>query len=102
MKKYIILYAVALLVVGCNQAEKEAAKQRGTERMAAEKARISQWAHITKEKQITPTETVKLVIIPSALGDVFDTKCLIYTNSEYKQSNMVCGEIEKYNFAEEK
>lgn len=102
MKKYIILCAVTFLLIGCNQAEKEAAKQHDAEMQQAEKVRIAQWAYIAKEKQVTPTETLKLVVIPTEFGELLNTKCLIYTNSEYKQSNMVCGEIEKFNITDDK
>lgn len=100
MKKYIIL-CTTIFLFGCNQAEKEAAKQHDIERMAAEDARIAQWAYIAKEKQITSVENIKLVIIPSNMKvDFFDTKCFIYTNSEYKTAQMLCPDADKNMISE--
>lgn len=92
MKNYISLCAV-LALVGCGAGDRtdEDQKQKKTERQAAAKHRFEQWAYVAKEKQISPGETIKLVIIPDPLGfDILDTKCLIYTNAEYKQSSMIC------------
>lgn len=88
--KYIILCVALGLLSGCNQAEKAAAKESQQIRREAEKTRIEQWAYIAKEKQVSATEHIKLLVIPTELGEFFDTKCLIYTNSEYKQSHMSC------------
>lgn len=82
-----------LLLAGCNK-EPPAKVQPGTatsDYLEKVKARFNQWAYIAKEKQIAPGETLKLVIIPDPLGfEILDTKCLIYTNSEYKQASMIC------------
>ena len=85
--------ALALLGCGADEAEKE---KKYTEREAAAKLRFEQWAYVVKEKQIAPGETIKLVIIPDSQGfDFQDTKCLIYTNAEYKQSSMICPDADK-------
>ena len=92
MSKLLMVFAL-LLLIGCNkeQPAKEQPNINNSEYMEKAKARFNQWAYIAKEKQIAPSETIKLVIIPDPLGlEILDTKCLIYTNSEYKQSNMVC------------
>jgi len=82
-----------LLLAGCNkeQPAKEQPNTKNSEYMEKAKARFNQWAYVAKEKQIAPGETLKLVIIPDPLGfEILDTKCLIYTNSEYKHSSMIC------------
>ena len=99
--KHIILCAI-LLLSACDNAEKEASEQRREEAKQADQARLAQWAYIAKEKQVTATETVKLLIIPSKLGKYFDTKCYIYSNAEYKQSNMVCGKPDDVNLDNDK
>lgn len=73
--------------------EKEA-KQKAyhvTENAAVEK-RFNEWAYVAKEKAVSKTETVKLLVVPSKLGndDLFDSKCLIYTNTEFRTSTMLC------------
>jgi len=90
MKKHIILFAVISLAA-CGAGDKAEKDKQHSERRAAAKTRFEQWAYVAKEKQIAPGETIKLVIIPDPLGlDILDTKCLIYTNAEYKQSSMIC------------
>lgn len=82
-----------LLLAGCNKAPppKEQLNAKTSDYLEKAKARFNQWAYVAKEKQIAPGETLKLVIIPDPLGfEILDTKCLIYTNSEYKQSSMIC------------
>ncbi len=94
MKSHIVLcVALALLGCGADEAEK---RQKYAEREAAAKLRFEQWAYVAKEKQIAPGETIKLVVIPDPRGfDLLDTKCLIYTNAEYKQSSMICPDADK-------
>lgn len=99
--RYLILCAI-LLLTACDNTEKEAFKQRIEEERQADQARLAQWAYIAKEKHVTATETVKLLIIPSKLGKYFDTTCYIYSNSEYKQSNMVCGKPDDVNLDDDK
>jgi hypothetical protein len=81
---------------------KDQKQQRNiTERQAEDSQRFKDWAYVAKEKQITPGETIKLVIIPGPLGyDLFDTKCLIYTHQEFKTSSMVCPDADKDNIRE--
>ena len=97
MKKHIFLFAV-LSLFGCGAGDKAEQEKQYSERQVAAKTRFEQWAYVAKEKQITPGETIRLVIIPDPHGfDLFDTKCLIYTNVEYKQSNMICPDADKEN-----
>jgi hypothetical protein len=57
--------------------------------------RFQEWAYVAKDKEIKPGERLKLVIVPSPWGEYFDTKCLIYTNNELKQSSMICPDANK-------
>ena len=68
-------------------AVKEAKK---VDRQRAAAARYSAWATIEKEKEISPTETVKQILIPDREGPVLDVRCVIYINKEYKSVSMVC------------
>lgn len=65
-----------------------------------EDKRFNEWAYIAKDKEISPSERIKLVIVPHPWGDFFDTKCLIYTNVEFKQSSMICPDATRDNLKE--
>ena len=99
MKKYIVLCAL-FAFYGCGESSTKT-KQTRIEQAEADKMRLEKWAYIAKEKQITQSETVRMVIFPDPLGKYFDTKCLIYINHEFRQSSMVCPEIDKFNIAED-
>lgn len=60
-----------------------------------EDKRFNEWAYVAKDKEIKPGERIKLVIVPSPLGEYFDTKCLIYTHDEFKQTSMICPDADK-------
>lgn len=84
---------ILLLLAGCG---KEQPDTKRSERREAAKERFEKWAYIAKVKQITPSETITLVVIPDPMGlDMLETKCLIYSNAEYKQSNMICPDADK-------
>ena len=73
-----------------------------SERALKAKQRFDEWAYVAKEKQIAPGETVRLIIIPDPMGfDFMDTKCLIYTHREFRQSSMICPDATKENIAED-
>ncbi len=79
----------------------ERKKHRITEQHSESSQRFKDWAYVAKEKQITPGETIKLVIIPSSFGhEILDTKCLIYTNAEFKTSSMICPYANKNDIQE--
>lgn len=84
-------------LIGCNKehAENAVQRQHRTEDAAA-KQRFDKWAYVAKEKEIAPGETVRLLIIPGQYGDdSSDTKCIIYTHQDFKQSNMICPDASK-------
>jgi hypothetical protein len=98
--KWLKWIAAAMLVGGfityCNDKNAEvkkrdkvqAAKCRDEE--SADIKRMHEWAYISKEKQITPEESLKLIILPGEFGDISDMKCLVYTNRELRQSTFTC------------
>jgi len=51
--------------------------------------RMSQGAYVESEKNISPSETVRVLVVPGR-SSALDTKCLIYTHQDFKQSNMAC------------
>lgn len=49
-----------------------------------------------------PGKTIKLVVIPSQYGiDIFDTKFLIYTNTIFHTSSMICPDANREDIKEE-
>lgn len=74
----------------------ERQRQKQEARMAERSQRFTEWARVAKEKEISPGETIKLVVIPHPTGVEFmDTKCLIYTHREYKTSSMICPDAKQ-------
>jgi len=74
-------------------APKEEAKSKriATQSEAEAAARFNKWAYVEKEKEISPGETLRLVRIPSKDGfEYADTKCLVYTSSEFKSVFFSC------------
>lgn len=71
-----------------------------TSRILEDAKRLEDWAYVAKKKEVAPGETVKLVVIPSSIADALDTKCLIYTNQEFRQSSIICPDA-KADFIED-
>lgn len=101
-KWLIAAIAIGILITLCNDKNIERKNRNQTQhanRQAEDtdaKQRFEKWAYIAKEKQISTSETVRLLIIPEPMGmDLFDTKCLIYSNAEYKTAQMICPDADK-------
>lgn len=63
--------------------------------------RLSQWAYIAKEKQISPAETLRLVVIPHSSGlDIMDIKCFIYTHKDFQKSQFLCPDAKQLDIEE--
>ena len=67
---------------------------------AATKSRFENGAFIRKEKRLSDSEVIKYVVLPGELGDVTDTRCLIYTNSEFKQAAFICPDVKQSDLEE--
>lgn len=82
--------------------DKPAKSENRAEKTRAENTqRFKDWAYVAKEKEIRPGEMVKLVIVPGPFGGEYgDTKCLIYTHTEFRQSSMICPGADSYNIKE--
>ena len=86
----VMLTSACLVSCGKEQPTRDSAYQI---HKAEREKRLNDWAYIAKDKQVSPHENVKLLIIPGQYGD--DTKCLIYTHAEYKQSTMICPDADR-------
>lgn len=97
----LIILCVLILLGGCGKSTSTQKDNHYLERKAADKERFEKGAYIAKEKQLSPTESLRLVIIPGKIGgDLFDTKCLIYTNTQYKTAQMQCPDTTNQDFEE--
>jgi hypothetical protein len=87
------LIFIALSGCGNNEAEQKVVAAH----TAANKARAAEWAVIAKTKDISPSETIKLIRIPDDSGHkLFDSYCFVYTNSALKTSNITCPQDYRY------
>ena len=59
--------------------------------------RVARGPHIAQVKEISESETVRMLVIPHPLGELFDTVCLIYTHRTFNTSTFVCPDADKIN-----
>lgn len=86
---------VLISLFGCG--DKKTEHKDVEARVAANKARAAEWSFIAKTKNISPSESIKLIRIPDDSGiDLLDTQCIVYTNSELKTSNIAC--LQDYSY----
>lgn len=52
--------------------------------------RVKDGPYVSRSKEISETETVRVVVVPHPLGEVFDTVCVIYTHREFKAAMIQC------------
>jgi hypothetical protein len=57
---------------------------------AEDAARVKAWAYVAREKALSPSEDLRLVVVPSELGRHFDVRCLIYRNRETGATAFTC------------
>lgn len=89
----LLILAISVLVVSCGKQDSTQNENRYMERKKAIQERFDKGAYVVKEKQLSPTESLRLVIVPARVDDMFDAKCLIYINTEYKVAQMQCPDM---------
>ncbi|MBI3935748.1 MAG: hypothetical protein HY323_02120 [Betaproteobacteria bacterium] len=52
--------------------------------------RVKRGPYIERSKEISETETVRILVVPHPWGSFFDTTCVIYTHREFKAATMQC------------
>jgi hypothetical protein len=70
------------------RANVEAARQKVFSERA--QARVTEWATVIKEKELTPGETLRLIDVPDQSFGFLSTRCMIYTNAIYRTAQFVC------------
>jgi hypothetical protein len=89
--------ALMWFAVRANVAEEElkriADEKKSQQRAAqtAAQANPGDWLTVGKEKEISQTEKIRLLQVNSSVMGLFSTECLLYTNAEYKTSQLVCS-----------
>lgn len=64
-------------------------------------ARFDAWAYVAREKSLSATETIRLVIIPHPSGiELLDTKCFLYTHADFRQSQLTCPDARQQDIEE--
>jgi len=49
--------------------------------------------YVASEKALSATEDLRIVVVPSPLGEPLDVKCLIYRNREMNQVVFTCPDV---------
>lgn len=76
------LLVIAVFVAGCDRPAK-----------AQRKAELPREAQVIQTLRINESETVKVLTVPDPLlssEPILDTRCLIYTHQEFRQSVIKC------------
>lgn len=63
--------------------------------------RIKDGPYVSRSKEISEAETVRVVVVPHPLGEVFDTVCVIYTHREFKAAIMSCPNADPSNLKDD-
>ena len=86
--RYVII--IAVIVAGLLLAYQQ--RQDGVQHVLAaeDAARVKTWAYVAREKALSPSEDLRLVVVPSELGRHFDVRCLIYRNRESGATVFTC------------
>lgn len=87
----ICIVAAAIYYFGWHAPKEEKRQLARQKQAAADLNRQQQGARLIVATEFAPGQVISTVVIPGKYGvDIFDTKCIVYTHTEFKQSNMVC------------
>lgn len=89
--KILTILSICFALSSCGESTKTKNENHYLERKAAAKERFENGPYIANMKEISPTETLQIVIIPGKIGgSLTDSKCFIYKNTQYKTAQMQC------------
>lgn len=80
---------ILLVLAACSGAEQPPA-QKPAGALEHYKERAQKGPTLSSTVQISPTESVSTLTIPSEFGPMLDHHCWIYRNQEFKVANMAC------------
>jgi len=55
--------------------------------------RVKEGPYVASEKALSATEDLRIVVVPSPLGEPLDVKCFIYRNREMNQVVFTCPDV---------
>ena len=61
--------------------------------------RYKNWAFIEKTKELSESEMLKQIVIPSEYGKEMDKRCLIYQNTKSNQATFICPDVSQEDLA---
>ena len=86
--------SAALIVIaslaGCYDTSAKKSPEEKFVEHAAVQQRVNNWAYVARTKELSPTEELSLVIVPSQATPTADTRCLIYRNREFHTVTFTC------------
>ena len=66
------------------QAEREVARSR---------ARLEAGAYVLRSKRLSDSEELQVIVVPENNSEEFDTRCVVYKNSDLRTSSITCTGI---------
>lgn len=90
MLKAIGLIFVTAAISGCYDASARKSPEERFVENAALQQRVNDWAYVVRTKQLSPTEELSVVVVPSQMNATTDTRCLIYKNREFQTVTFTC------------
>jgi len=88
----LITMAVAVSAISSKRQADAEKRERYEGRKSARVERFRQGSYVGSDKEIATGERIRVVVIPSKDGDLFDTKCVLYTNLAAGTSSITCPE----------
>jgi len=55
--------------------------------------RVREGPYVASEKALSATEDLRIVVVPSPLGEPLDVKCFLYRNREMNQVVFTCPDV---------
>jgi hypothetical protein len=80
-----IFFGIAVAVFGLLPTGKERPRPPVTQ-----DARVKAGPYVASTTTLSASEDLRIVVVPSALGEPLDTKCFLYRNREWQQSVFTC------------
>lgn len=90
MKSICIFVLLLFALTACSNKDSQEQQEKQSHSREEAKARFDHGPFVKSTVGVGSGETIKTIVIPGKHGEFEDSICLIYSNAEYKQANMVC------------
>jgi hypothetical protein len=78
---------IASIAAACDMA---VPKSKAARAPSAAELRAKAGPYIASTKQLSDTEEISTLVLPSRIGAMLDAQCFIYKNKEFKQAVVTC------------